>query len=45
MEKEKNNTPITISNGKAEEENLSSKEILERLEKSKKLMGKIKGEV
>jgi len=43
------NIDINNPNGKAEEENLSSKEILERLEKSfeenKKLIEKIKGEV
>jgi len=49
IQKRNYNLDINNPNGKAEEENLSSKEILEKLEKSfdesKRLIGKIKGEV
>jgi len=49
IEKRNFNLDINNPNGKDEEENLSSKEILEKLEesfeKSEKLIGKIKGEV
>ena len=49
IQKRKYNLDINNPNGKAEEENLSSKEILDKLEesfeKSKELIQKIKGEV